>query len=228
MLNSNHIICTSMPRSGHHLLVRLLTGYYQDKFIYCDYYGVHNKNCCNKIPCINYIEKLKSDFVFMQKSHDHSLKDPILDKYKYIIQYRHPIPRSISNFQLYVKKDRENRDTKEGFKQFLDIEFNYYMGFYQKWLVGAKSNILLLKYEDLSASSLESFQKVVRFVENNEFFDNKKWSDAQKELEYRSKKKDKYQQNDISDFKFFEETMLKEFEKTIFFHCPNLEYESYF
>lgn len=217
-----------MPRSGHHLLVRLLRGYYQDKFIYCDYYGVHNKDCCKKIPCTNYTEQLKSSSIFMQKSHDHSLKDPILDEYKYVIQYRHPIPRSISNFQLYVKKDLENRDNKEGFKNFLDIEYNYYVEFYKKWLVGAKSNIALLKYENLTTSSLEFFQKVVEFIDHQNSFDSNKWSNAQKELEYRSKKKDKYQQNNISDFRFFDEVLLKEFEEKIFFHCPNLKYESYF
>ena len=217
-----------MPRSGHHLLVRLLTGYYQNDFFYCDYYGVHNKSCCKKIPCINYQEKLEADSVFMQKSHDHALKDPVLDDYKYLIQYRHPIPRSISNFQLYIKKDSENRNTKEGFKKFLHIEHNYYIGFYEKWLRDAKNNILLLKYEDLSTSSLESIQKVVKFINDNESFDSNKWSNAQKELEYRSKKKDKYQQNDISEFRFYDKDLLKEFEDKIFYHCPNLEYESYF
>lgn len=217
-----------MPRSGHHLLVRLLTKYYQDKFIYCDYYGVHNDNCCGQIPCINYIDKLKDGFVFMQKSHDHALRNRFLYGYKYIAQYRHPIPRSISNFQLYIKKDLQNRDTKEGFRNFLDLECNYYINFYKKWLLGVKNNILILKYEDLATSSLESIKKIVSFIDGNESIDSYGWFNAQKELKYGSNKKDKYQANDIFNFKFFDEDLLKEFEEKIFYYCPNLEYDSYF
>ncbi len=228
-----HILSVSMPRSGHHLLVRLLRSYYGEQFSYCTTYGKSRRDCCKKIPCIEVDKSLDNSHIFMQKNHDFKLKSPLLQDYKYIIQYRHPIPRAMSNFELFIKNgdDIKKRNTKLKFYNFLNNEADYYIGFYQKYIESKFPNILLLKYEDLVDRPEESFRKVITFIQDDDEFFTNKWVKASQELERRSsggehKKRKKIFKRNIFDFRFFDYEIIKEIEDKIFSKCPNLGYDS--
>jgi len=44
-----YVAGVSWPRSGHHLLQRLLQSYFPS-LLYCDFYGAET-DCCKRIPC---------------------------------------------------------------------------------------------------------------------------------------------------------------------------------
>ena len=89
------VIGVSWPRSGHHLLVRLLTLYFGETFRYCDFYGGVD-NCCKTAPCT------RAD-IHLAKSHDFDLALPQIADRKYLIQYRDFVPSVVSNFELHVR-----------------------------------------------------------------------------------------------------------------------------
>ena len=228
-----HILSVSMPRSGHHLLVRLLQAYYGEQFSYCDYYGVEKKDCCQKIPCIQVSRYLDGDYIFVQKNHDHRLQDPFLSEYKYIVQYRHPIPRSVSNFEVFVKnrnvKSKEihkKRNTSNSFYDFLERDAKYYIDFYQKYIAPNFPNVLVLQYEYLVDNPKESLKKIVNFIQNDDEFSSFKWSTASSELKFANRKGVKFAKRNIFDFRFFDVEKIKRIEENIFKNCPEIEYNS--
>ena len=69
----------SFPRSGQHLLERLLKDtyeYYDWEFSYCEFY-----ECCRSAPC--------SKGSLFTKNHDFGVNLPIEDEYRYLVLYRH-------------------------------------------------------------------------------------------------------------------------------------------
>ena len=58
----DHVTGVSWPRSGHHLLVRMLKLYFGETFGYCDFYG-GIEGCCKTVPCT------RTDSVHLTKSH---------------------------------------------------------------------------------------------------------------------------------------------------------------
>ena len=228
-----HILSVSMPRSGHHFLVRLLQAYYGEQFSYCETYGKSRRDCCQKIPCIEVDKSLDNSHVFMQKNHDFKLESPFLKNYKYIIQYRHPIPRSVSNFEVFIRNgdDIDKKNTKLNFYNFLDKEADYYISFYQKYIESRLPNILLLKYENLVDQPEETFRKVVTFIQDDDEFFTDKWLKASQELEIghfggEHKKGEKFFKRNIFDFRFFDYEIIQEIEDKIFSKCSYLGYNS--
>ena len=104
--------CVSVPRSGHHYLVRLLRGYFNPvgapgrRMRHCEYYG-----CCRTRPCQLYTAGQGAPVlaVQMQKSHDEYLRrrdadyEPKLEvrnDLRHLVQISHPIPSTISEYRL--------------------------------------------------------------------------------------------------------------------------------
>lgn len=155
------IVCKSMPRSGHHFLVSLLENTFEKEFSYCPFYT--NKDCCELQPC----EKKHSGLLFMQKSHDFQLSDPnkISKSYKYLIQYRHPIPRLFSDWALYTWKTQKDGDY-ESFQKFAFERKKYYIDFAKKWIIPFSLNdsCFLMSYESLVGEPVRILQNFVRFA----------------------------------------------------------------
>jgi hypothetical protein len=54
---------------------------------------------------------------------------------QYLVQYRSPIPRLQSNFDLAVSRGTAEQG-KESFTAFAERETAYFINFYRKWIAG--------------------------------------------------------------------------------------------
>ena len=70
---------------------------------------------------------------------------------KYLIQYRSPIPRLQSNYDLAVARGTVGQ-SKEAFASFAERETVYFINFYRKWVAEPRLNALAVAYEDLIGS----------------------------------------------------------------------------
>lgn len=150
-----------MPRSGHHLLERCMRAVLQERFHYCSYYQDWVRNsyrpCCRTIPCRQVDEAAA---VFMQKSHDFKLKDPLElgAAHLRVVQVRKPVPRLRSNYRLHLKSGVE--DSRKTFLTFAERERRYYYGFWKKWVVGDRDAVLL-PYEQFIANAAHFIRLII-------------------------------------------------------------------
>lgn len=146
-----HVLGASMPRSGHHLLEMILKNALRDRFAYCEFY---EPGCCKSIPCV-LESKIGGASIFMQKSHDFEFTDPVIVPGTYrIIQYRSPVPRALSNYELHLKNGCE--DTVRNFRDFLIDEALYFARFYEKWISNCSPQHHLLGYEELTGHPVKA------------------------------------------------------------------------
>jgi len=151
----------SMPRSGHHLLEMILRNTFGNRFGYCEFY---EDDCCKTVPCQSRDKRdtLKCE-LFFQKSHDFNLSDPItIPGIFRIVQYRSPVPRSLSNYELYLRNGVE--DNIRTFRRFLVDEALYFCKFYDKWIEKPSSAVFVLTYEQLTADPLRALLHFFQFV----------------------------------------------------------------
>ena len=103
-----HFTGVSFPRSGHHLLVRVLNKYFGPKFVYCEYYNP--ADCCRAVPCEF------ADRVTFSKNHDYESCVPILTHQRYLIQYRAFVPAVVSDYELHARQLAD--DSRALFRKF--------------------------------------------------------------------------------------------------------------
>jgi len=156
-----HVLGVSMPRSGHHLLEMILKNTLGDKFSYCEFY---EDNCCKSIPCQSQTRKeLAVNKLFLQKSHDFDFVDPISIPGTFrVVQYRSPVPRSLSNYELYLRNGVE--DNIGTFRRFLVHEALYCCKFYKKWIEKPTSKLFILTYEELTGDPLRAVVHFFRYI----------------------------------------------------------------
>lgn len=86
-----------MPRSGHHLVHRILSRYLGDRLAYCNYYVTFKQgtfeDCCKNIPCTH--KCLANYDIFFQKSHDFGLTDPVDTADLNLVQVRRPVDKAL-------------------------------------------------------------------------------------------------------------------------------------
>lgn len=127
------VLGESMPRAGHHLVHRILAAQFGSAFGYCSFYSrwKHDsfETCCKSFPCKRARHAQYS--VFLQKSHDHHHRDPVIRKARYLVQIRAPIPRLFSNFSLFIR-GKPDKDCEAEFHRFAIREAEYYARFWQK------------------------------------------------------------------------------------------------
>lgn len=159
-----HVAGVSWPRSGHHLLVRLLTGYFGPAFVYCEHHVGRPTDpsipaCCRQSPCAH------ADRVVFTKNHDFALAMPQLPGKRYLVQYRDFAPSVVSNFELAVREGLE--DTPESFRRFASERFTPYLDFLSKWVTSDFAQgeaVLPLPYEDLVSAPVEQLDRAVRHI----------------------------------------------------------------
>jgi len=159
--NPKVLIGASIPRSGHHFLADMMTGYFGPELYYCEYYTL--ANCCKQVPCTR-----RGRFgVIYQKSHDRDFKLPadVADAL-YLIQYRHPVPEALSDRELDIKDTLGRpslayRQTRAGFMQWLAAKAVYYRRFHDKWMAERLPNALYLDYAELSAKPADTLREIV-------------------------------------------------------------------
>lgn len=114
----------SWPRSGHHLLARLLRLYYGAGFAYCGFYG--QAGCCGQAPCA------RAGQVRYSKNHDFDGTLPQDPSRRYLIQTRAFVPSVVSNFELYLREG--GSDDAASFARFASAQFTAYRAFQDKWV----------------------------------------------------------------------------------------------
>ena len=191
-----YIQSVSMPRSGHHFLIKLLREYYNDKdrgihrMSYCEFY-----NCCSTRPCRLWdTEENPCVDVLIQKSHDEYLRRA--DKHyeapvkvsntgKHIIQFRNPIHSTISDFRLELERlhaggEKETDEitrscdlTPENrWVHYAERQLDYRTRFLKKWVLENpfldSEDYYLLNYETLLTKPLDTLGEVLRFTKPSE------------------------------------------------------------
>jgi len=156
-----HVVGVSMPRSGHHLLEMILKNTLGAKCTYCEFY---EKGCCKSIPCKSKVKTIKRNHkIFLQKSHDFNFSDQIVIPETFrVVQYRSPVPRSLSNYELYLMNGTE--DNVSTFRRFLVDEALYFCRFYKKWIKTPSSKLFILTYEELTADPLRALLRFFSYI----------------------------------------------------------------
>ena len=136
----SYVVGVSWPRSGHHLLVRLLRLYYGPDFTYCGFYG--QAGCCGVAPC------KKAGEIRYSKNHDFDGAVPQDPGQRYLIQTRGFAPSVVSNFELYLREGGE--DSADSFARFASGQFAPYRAFQDKWITSDfASTQTVIPYENL-------------------------------------------------------------------------------
>jgi len=160
--NPKILIGASIPRSGHHFLADMVTGYFGTDLFYCEYYTL--PNCCRNAPCTR---RGQHRFIY-QKSHDRdfSLPSDVADAL-YLIQYRHPVPEALSDRELELQDTigRPNlnfRSTHAGYVTWLAAKALYYRKFHDKWIARKMPNAIYLDYPGLVSDPNGVMREIVR------------------------------------------------------------------
>jgi hypothetical protein len=157
------IFSKSMPRSGHRFLSQCLSHYFGPELHYC---GFYRPQCCHRIPCAHPHGGGLANRYFMQKSHDFGFRDSTRLRGKYLIQYRSPIPRLQSNYDLALSRGTVTPG-KDAFIAFAERETAYFINFYRKWVTEPQPNALAVAYEDLIGEQARTVAAVVSFVQGD-------------------------------------------------------------
>lgn len=154
----------TFPRSGHHMLISILSSYFEERLNYCEMYHTPNltiENC---------------EFTNYQKTHDFELKEPILTNVKYLIQLRNFDDACLSYYRL--SKFKYNAGVERPIKNpkpEVDINspeylawqkktYTYYFNFVNKWTMNPIPNSKIIYYENLISNPIEQVSSVISFI----------------------------------------------------------------
>lgn len=150
-----YVAGVSFPRSGHHLVERLMKQYFGEKFGYCEYYNP--VECCKSFPCARMGE------INLSKNHDFEGTLSPRENVPYLIQYRSFVPAAVSDFELFVRNG--NEDTFESFRKFALIRIKKYRMFVEKWVLSdTPTERLIVKYEDLVGDPSGVLPTIISYI----------------------------------------------------------------
>ncbi len=157
------VVSVSIPRSGHHMLQRILSAYFEPRFHYCETYLA--ADCCRTFPCRR---DHGENAVFLQKTHDFNGKVPILRHALYLVQVRHIVPQTLSYFDYWLSHESTaGLDSEEAFGAFALDRLRRYKSFFGRWVRRpAESNIRLLVYERVMQNPIDEFAGVVEVLDD--------------------------------------------------------------
>lgn len=152
-----HCLGASIPRSGHSFLRRTLLAYFGTEMAFC--VPREGRACCARLPCDGAAGKA----FWYQKNHDphfgtdNAASHPWLF---YLVQDRHPLPQILSHIE-------QREDTGVPFRadqhvHWLARQLVYRRGFTRKWILPARPDFLLLRYEELVAAPAERIGALLR------------------------------------------------------------------
>jgi sulfotransferase family protein len=143
--------CISFPRCGHHILERLLHGYFEDRLHYCDIYEEPGKSL-DRDPTTNF-----------QKNHDFALDTALDQNRQYLVLVRDPREALISWFRLSVRNG-EREYTYKAWQKFASEGWAYWGGFFDKWVVAPVPKRLIIDYRELTEAPAATLSRVVEFL----------------------------------------------------------------
>jgi hypothetical protein len=187
---SAFIQCVSMPRAGHHLLIRLLKYYYQgdnncsEKFYYCGHYKACKTHpcSCRKKGIRRFRKNRPKPLITVQKSHDRNMlfpgsselkhweaatDDPELKvnlDYDHIIQIRDPIMSIVSDYRLCLGKFT----AIDKWLHYAKIGMLYRKAFLEKWIIYNKyietKRYHVVYYDDMVNDQVEELKKIIKYI----------------------------------------------------------------
>jgi hypothetical protein len=217
VLDRRIILGKSMPRSGHHFLERLLMTYLGSELSYCEMYN--EKKCCQLYPCSNPWNRVRK--YHFQKSHDWNFTDRVSISTPYVIQYRSPIPRSQSNYELYLKASQKE-DNKKTFEQFLKGETEYFVKFHNKWIEKQLENAIIIRYEELTKETELTLKNVIKFIGEDVLNDEKIKLTVASHKEKHNPLNSPKTIRKSQEFRHFDRGLYAEQEMIIKERCPNV------
>lgn len=155
----------SFPRSGQHLLERLLKhiyNYYGQEYSYCEYY-----KCCREIPC--------NKKCLFQKNHDFKLNlDLKLDE-KFLILYRKDKIYQLESFFRFEKFfNKDKFDSNINYKdeiilnnliKYIKTKSQYYDDFVNKYIKSNKYKYsLIIEYDDFLCKYKDYIKQIILFL----------------------------------------------------------------
>lgn len=151
-----YVAGVSWPRSGHHLMERLVQNYFGESFKYCSFYHTEPSACCQTFPCTR-------AGVSFTKNHDFGSSGAILPDVPYLVQYRAIAPASISDFELFLL-DEQGEDTADSYRAYAMERVNEWAPFMAKWVdVDIPADRLLVSYESLVADPRQALRAAIPF-----------------------------------------------------------------
>jgi len=151
-----HILGVSIPRSGHHFLVRLLHETFGAEFRYCEFYTADD--CCRTVPCASTGDAA----VFFQKNHDFDLTlPPDLPGVVYVVQHRDPVMSLLSDREYLATMEGEVRAADhDEYVVWLGQKASYYERFFDKWLRPRRPDDVRISYDELSADPVRVLERL--------------------------------------------------------------------
>lgn len=138
--------CISFPRSGHHALVDVLRIYFGDSFAYGEIYRDAAATLGSLTPPVNY-----------QKNHDFDLKtSPAATDRQFLVQVRNPL-ESLESWEVYDRRVGHIPESPEA-------RVDFWAAFVKKWVFADIPNRLVVWYEDLVDSPVETCVAVIQFL----------------------------------------------------------------
>lgn len=210
----------SLPRAGHHVAEMVLGRLFGPKFSYCEFYTI--RTCCKQIPCARIPNVAGAGaLVFMQKTHDHGLADPIDPVFDgLLVQVREPVARALSNYELDLAS--VGAPHSPAYQRFwLGIEAAYTIGFIRKWC-GDDPRTLILKYEELIADPVSYYRRIFDHYQlPMSYFDESKVASAQL---VSSGDKKPFKERDIRGSRYFDADNMSDFQRLVAGAAASLGY----
>jgi len=148
------VLGKSIPRSGHHFLVRTLRVAFGPRLAYCEPY---RHACCGAFPCAKAVDAELA----LKKSHDFHLDDDPAHDCPYLIQYRDPVLSTLSHAENKSKHDAAFAADRDALEAFLAQKAAYFVGFMEKWRRPECRNYVLLDYDELVADTPVAIERVL-------------------------------------------------------------------
>ena len=169
---TDRILISTFPRSGHHLLIRIIDEYYGSRFLY---YKRTSRNVektkkhvvYNKHADLTEFSPIPFKQVSLQKNHDYGLCrgqesnfEYLSDKFsKHIIQIRHPL-ESIVSFYYHRSKTKVLNRCWEDFA--VDI-MHWWKKFVEQWIECSLPE-LLIRYDRFVKDPFKTVIKVLELM----------------------------------------------------------------
>lgn len=142
----------TFPRSGHHLLERLVQGCYPAGAVsYCD---VHQEPGRRLSACPE---------TNLQKTHDLENDEPISAVHQHLVQVRYPL-ESLASWYTMAVKASELPDTIEAWRGYAQMTSIMWLRFWKKWVLGAVPNRMVVEYAALMDDPRGTMRGVVDFL----------------------------------------------------------------
>ena len=153
-----YVANVSWPRSGHGLLVQLLSRTFGRMFGYCEYYTPQRFDdipCCRSFPCRS------AGLIQMSKQHDFGGKAELPDDHPLVVQYRSFLPSVVSHWDQRLATNGVVEDNAQAFREFAEKEAASYKRFLDRWVRTERTNRVLLPYEELTSNPAAKLRQVL-------------------------------------------------------------------